>query len=68
MPLPVLEDFGEIKTSPKASARRAGNEQCLGDMPWISRATAIKPDAAYVLQIHERVKFLLLTLNPLLVE
>jgi hypothetical protein len=32
-------------------------------MPWVSRATAIKPDAAYVLQDNELAKFLIVNRN-----
>src|SRR5262249_31715339 len=31
-----------------SSARRAGELQCLGDMPWVSRATAMWPDSCYL--------------------
>jgi len=30
-----------------SSARRAGDEQSLGEVPWVSRATAIKPDVPF---------------------
>jgi hypothetical protein len=32
----------------KSSARRAGELQYLGDMPWVSRATAMRPDSRYL--------------------
>jgi len=35
----------------KPSARQAGEVQCLGEMPWISRATAIEPDAVNVMKV-----------------
>jgi hypothetical protein len=40
--------LGDYDIRQKPSARRAGKEQCLGEMPWISRATAIKPDNRYL--------------------
>jgi hypothetical protein len=48
MPLPSL-GLMEIDISPKPSARRAGEVQCLGDMPGY-RATAIKPGADHLMQ------------------
>jgi hypothetical protein len=30
--------------------------QCLGDMPWLSRATAMWPDAIYVADIRAKFK------------
>jgi hypothetical protein len=39
----------------KPSARRAVEVQCLGEMPWVSRATAIKPDAGYMVEERRRV-------------
>jgi hypothetical protein len=48
MPLPSL-GLMEIDISPKPSARRAGEVQCLGDMPGY-RATAIKPGANHLMQ------------------
>jgi hypothetical protein len=47
MPLPVGR-LVEFKASPKALGPGAGEEQCLGDTPWVSRATAIKPDGGYM--------------------
>src|ERR1041385_6641714 len=44
------------KSTPKALGPRAGAEQCLGDMPWKGRATAIKPDARYVAKACRKVK------------
>src|SRR5436305_4551806 len=41
--------------SPAASARRAGKVQCLGEMPWESRATAFEPDAASLTQSAAKV-------------
>jgi hypothetical protein len=48
MPLPSL-GLMEIDISPKPSARRAGEVQCLGDMPGY-RATAIKPGGNHLMQ------------------
>jgi hypothetical protein len=45
-----------ITASPKALGPEAGEEQCLGDMPWIGRATAIKPDTISVVQSELKVK------------
>ena len=42
------EELAGIGQSPKASARRASELQYLGDMPWVSRATAMRPDNRYV--------------------
>jgi hypothetical protein len=38
--------LGDYDIRQKPSARLAGKEQCLGDMPWIDRVTAIKPGGA----------------------
>src|SRR5512142_1010766 len=35
---------GEIAYRQQPSVRRADEAQCLGDMPWSSRATAMRPD------------------------
>src|SRR6266566_1312395 len=56
---PPDERFREIdifakNPRPGERAKSSAWATCLG----VSRATAIKPDAAYVLQIHEGVKFL----------
>lgn len=40
---------------PKPFGPRVGEVQCLGDVPWRCRATAVKPDAAYIAQIARRV-------------
>jgi len=32
-----------------------GEVQCLGDVPWRSRATAVEPDAIYIAQIPRYV-------------
>jgi hypothetical protein len=50
-----LEDLWGITASPKALGPRADKEQCLGDMPWISRATAIKPDVSFLRQTKPKV-------------
>lgn len=36
--------------SPKPFGPYVGEVQCLGDVPWRSRATAVKPDAFYMAQ------------------
>jgi len=41
----------------KPSARCAGKVQCLGEMPWMSRATAMRPDAQYLVPNARKVKF-----------
>ena len=46
----------ELSHRQKALGPRAGAEQCLGDMPWKGRATAIKPDARYVAKALPKVK------------
>lgn len=40
----MIVNYVPVMHIAKPSARRAGEVQCLGEMPWISRATAIKPD------------------------
>jgi hypothetical protein len=42
--------------SPKALGPEAGKEQCLGGMPWKGRATAIEPDAIFLMQTEVKVK------------
>jgi hypothetical protein len=44
----------DIAKSPQPGAR--AKEQCLGDMPWKHRATAIKPGEHYLVQSVARVK------------
>ena len=41
----------------KPSARCGGKVQCLGEMPWVRRATAMRPDAQYLVPSAEKVKF-----------
>ena len=48
MPLPDERLCGDYAYRQKSSARRAGELQSLGDMPWVSRATAMWPDTRYV--------------------
>src|SRR5215470_1439618 len=48
MPRPDERLCGDLTYRQKSSARRAGELQCLGDMPWVSRATAMWPDTRYV--------------------
>jgi hypothetical protein len=54
MPLPV-EDLWNYGIA-KALGPGAGEEQCLGVMPWICRATAIEPDANSLMQTVPKVK------------
>jgi hypothetical protein len=35
--------------------RRAVEVQYLGEMPWVGRATAIKPDARYMIDVSSEV-------------
>jgi hypothetical protein len=49
----TLWSYGNAK-SPRPGAR--AKEQCLGDMPWKHRATAIKPGAHYLVQSVVPVK------------
>jgi hypothetical protein len=44
-----MEDFVKLWHRQKALGPEAGKEQCLGGMPWNSRATAIKPDAKFLM-------------------
>src|SRR5262249_16349633 len=39
-----VKDLWRPDNSPKASPDKRVALQCLGEMPWVSRATAIKPD------------------------
>src|SRR5262249_50158793 len=48
MPLPDERLCGDWTYRQKSSARRAGELQCLGDMPWVSRATSMWPDSRYL--------------------
>ena len=61
MPLPDERLCGDWTYRQKSSARRAGELQCLGDMPWVSRATAMWPDNRYVASeggsVNTREKF-----------
>src|ERR1700751_567477 len=42
---PVVAEIGHSANNP---TRQAGEVQCLGEMPWVSRATAPRPDAYQV--------------------
>jgi hypothetical protein len=55
MPLPISVYWETQDIRQKPSARRAGKEQCLGDMPKIYRVTAIKPDDGYLIERRPRV-------------
>jgi hypothetical protein len=48
----------KVDIPPKTSTRPAGEVQCLGEMPWVSRATALWPDAHQVRQTQPWVKSL----------
>jgi hypothetical protein len=55
--MPLLDErLLESRHRPKALGPGAGKEQCLGEMPWISRATAIEPDAKQFIQNKIGVK------------
>jgi hypothetical protein len=42
-------EIGYFAKNPKSPQSREREQvQCLGDMPWLSRATAVWPDAFYV--------------------
>src|SRR6516165_4622724 len=47
--------FAENAHFAKNPTRPAGEVQCLGDMPWVSRATALRPDAHQVRQTRSWV-------------
>jgi hypothetical protein len=47
--------WGDSTFRQQPSARRAGELQYLGEMPWVSRATAIKPDANQMAQVCAKV-------------
>jgi hypothetical protein len=49
----TLWSYG-IAKSPRPGAR--AKEQCLGEMPWKHRATAIKPGAHYLVESTASVK------------
>jgi hypothetical protein len=56
MPRPdegILE-IGHFAKSPPPE--RGPEAQCLGEMPWIGRATAIRPDESYVEETGKNVK------------
>src|ERR1700741_3612963 len=55
MPLPDRKTDGDQTFRQKPSDRRAGEAQCLGEVPWINRATAMWPDAGYVVQTGTEV-------------
>src|SRR5580700_10601598 len=42
-------EIGHFAKSPKSpQSRERVKVQCLGDMPWLSRATAMRPDGSYL--------------------
>src|SRR5580700_8141093 len=40
--------YGDQTFRHKSSARRGAQVQCLGEMPWVSRATAMWPDGRHM--------------------
>src|SRR4029077_4753030 len=46
----------EIVHSANNPTRQAGDGQCLGEMPWVSRATALRPDPHQLGQTRSSVK------------
>jgi hypothetical protein len=46
----------EIRHFPKVLGPTSELKQCLGEMPWVSRATAKWPDKAYVASARTKVK------------
>ena len=50
--------------SPTALARRADKVQSLGEMPWVCRATAFKPDLALVRQTRGQVNTIVAAHDP----
>ena len=48
MQVEEVEEVTAFVCSGSRSARRASELQCLGDMPWVFRATAMWPDNRYV--------------------
>jgi len=57
MPLPNEKTCGDWTFRQKPSTRRAGEAQYLGEMPWVSRATAMRPDQRYVARDRTKVKY-----------
>jgi hypothetical protein len=56
MPRPE-ERFWETEHFAKSPPPERGLEaQCLGEMPWVGRATAIRPDGCYVERVAGNVK------------
>src|SRR6516162_4360456 len=58
---PVFEESGHSANNP---TRQAGEVQCLGEMPSVSRATALRPDTHQVRQTQSSVKTLQYALAP----
>jgi hypothetical protein len=54
------KDFWRLDISPNIpkspQSRKREQVQCLGDMPWLSRATAMRPDASYVADASAKFK------------
>src|SRR5436190_865568 len=50
------KDLRRLDIRQKPSAQRAGSSAVLGRLPWISRATAMWPDARYMANAGARVK------------
>src|SRR5215471_17964566 len=49
---PVVAEDGHFANNP---TRQAGEVQCLGQMPWVSRATALRPDPHQLRQTRSSV-------------
>jgi hypothetical protein len=52
-----LVEIGHFAKSPKSpQSRERVKVQCLGDMPWLSRATAMRPDGSYLANAQAKFK------------
>ena len=47
-------EIGHFAKSPRPEER--AEAQCLGEMPWVSRATAMMPDHRYMARARTKVK------------
>jgi len=59
-----VKDLWRSDISPKASPDKRADLQCLGEMPWVSRATAIKPDPTYMGPTMPGVKGVCIAIDP----
>jgi hypothetical protein len=53
---PPDEGLMEIRRFAKILGPASGLKQCLGEMPWINRATAMWPDIRYVVNARTKIK------------